>query len=215
MVLRIGKPFHPERYYSEANLITCARLVGSLIFFILAIIHQNHIYNYIGFIIHWLMDFIDGWYARNFKQETIFGAELDIIADRFEIFFFFVIFLFFHPQLYLPAALYLIDYGFIDFYLSYQFIKFDIISPNYFYKVDDTVYLLNYSPGGKFINSSAVILLLIFLPQISGLVVVLACALIVVKTYSIFRLAQIEKVQCAQLNQAVDEGERLVWQTRK
>lgn len=149
---------------------------------------MNPIYNFIGFGIHWIVDFIDGFYARKFKQETIFGAELDLIADRVEIIFFYVNFLYFRPYLFLPVALYLIDYAFVDFYLSYQFIKYDIISPNYFYKVNKTVYLLNYSPGGKFSNSSVVTLLLIFLPQFQVIVIIIASILIGIKSFSIYLL---------------------------
>lgn len=188
MKFKLGRPLPPESFYSEANIITLIRLVLSLFFFLLAILKNNPTYNYIGFFIHWFVDFLDGYYARKLNQETILGAEIDIIADRFEIFFFYIIFLHFRPQLYLPAALYLIDYAFIDFYLSYQFVKYDIISPNYFYKVDKIVYQLNYSPGGKFSNSSIVTLALIFLPQVANIVAIYACGLIVVKSYSVYRL---------------------------
>ncbi len=192
MSYRIGKALSPDRFYSEANVITIFRLIASLIFFILAILRNDPFYNYVGFFIHWLVDFIDGFYARRFKQETILGAEIDIIADRFEIMFFYIIFLHFRPYLFLPAALYLIDYAFIDFYLSYQFVKFDIISPNYFYKVDQIIYRLNYSPAGKFSNSSVVTLGLIFLPQFGPLIAIYAVGLIIVKSYSVFRLFHIQ-----------------------
>ncbi|MDW7679607.1 MAG: CDP-alcohol phosphatidyltransferase family protein [bacterium] len=195
MKLKLGKPLHADSVYSEANIITLIRLVASLFFFILAIVRNNPTYNYIGFFIHWLVDFLDGYYARKFKQETIVGAEIDIIADRFEILFFYVIFLHFRPYLALPAAIYLVNYAFIDFYLSYQFIKFNIISPNYFYKVDRNVYLLNYSPGGKFSNSSVVTLGLIFLPQLAGFITIYALGLIVVKTYSVFRLFKLQSLK--------------------
>jgi len=191
--LKLFKPLAPERYYSEANFITYLRLVFSLFFFLLSILKANPLYLFIGFGIHWIGGFIDGFYARQFKQETIFGAELDVIADRLEIIFFYVNFLYFRPYLFLPVTLYLIDYAFIDFYLSYQFIKYNIISPNYFYKVDKIVYLLNYSPGGKFSNSSVVTLMLIFLPQFHIVVTVIACILIGVKSYSIYRLSKINK----------------------
>jgi len=122
------------------------------------------------------------------------GAEIDIIADRLEIIFFYVVFLHFRPQLYLPATLYLFDYAFIDFYLSYQFIKYDIISPNYFYKVDRVVYLLNYSPGGKFSNSSVVTLTLILWPHLSVIVSCYAIGLIIVKSYSVYRLFHLKRI---------------------
>ena len=188
MKFRLGKPLDPASFYSEANILTLIRIVLSLAFFILAILKQSFTYSFIGFLIHWIGDFIDGFYARKLKQETILGAEIDIIADRLEIIFFYVVFLHFRPNLYLPAVLYLIDYAFVDFYLSYQFVKYDIISPNYFYKVDKIIYRLNYSPAGKFSNSSVVTLTLIFLPQLSILVSVYATLLIVVKSYSVYRL---------------------------
>jgi CDP-diacylglycerol--glycerol-3-phosphate 3-phosphatidyltransferase len=81
------------------------------------------------------------------------------------------------------------DFAFVDFYLSYQFIKYGIISPNYFYKVDRTVYRLNFSPVGKFCNSTVVTLTLIFLPRLQLLALAFACTLIAVKVYSIGRLS--------------------------
>lgn len=193
MELKLGKPLAPQSFYSEANILTLIRIVLSLVFFILAIIEASFTYLLIGFFVHWIGDFIDGYYARKFKQETILGAEIDIIADRLEILFFYVIFLHFRPHLYLPAVLYLLDYAFVDFYLSYQFIKFDIISPNYFYKVDRIIYLLNYSPGGKFSNSSIVTLSLIFLPQFIVFISIYALLLILVKSYSVYRLFNLKK----------------------
>lgn len=183
-----GKPVAPQSFYSEANILTLTRLILSLVFYILAILKQNPNYNYIGFVVHSIGDFLDGFYARKFKQETLFGAELDIIADRLEMIFFYVIFLHFRPYLFLPVALFLFNYAFVDFYLSYQFVKYDIISINYFYKVDRIVFLLNYSNAAKFINSTIVALTLIFLPQLSTLVSIFALLLIAVKSYSVYRL---------------------------
>jgi CDP-diacylglycerol---glycerol-3-phosphate 3-phosphatidyltransferase len=178
----------PEAVHSLPNLITYIRLTVSMSFFITSIHTGNILYNYIGLGVHWLGDVLDGFIARTFKQETIFGAEIDIIADRVEVLFFFIIFLFFRPFLFLPVALYIIDFAFIDFYLSYQFLKYGLISPNYFYKIDKRVYLLNYSPGGKFCNSTVVTLWLIFLPQLWGAAAGMASILIAIKIYSICRL---------------------------
>ncbi len=182
------KPKAPESFYSEANVLTLLRIAGSLYFFILAVLHANPTYNFIGLAIHLIGDYLDGLCARVCKQETIVGAEIDLIADRLEAVFFYVNFIYFRPGLFIPVAIYLIDYAFIDFYLSYQFQKYGIISPNYFYKVDKTVYRLNYSPIGKFCNSTVVVLLLIFLPQWPILPGALATILVGVKSYSIYLL---------------------------
>lgn len=188
MKCRPFKPKDPHCFYSEPNILTLLRLVLSLAFFILAIIEQSPTYNFIGLGIHWLGDVLDGTYARIFKQETILGAEIDIIADRVEILFFFVNFLYFNPQLFLPVAIYIINFAFVDFYLSYQFLKHDIISPLYFHKVDRTVHLLNFSLGGRCFNSTMVPLFLIFLPHLQIIATIFASALIGVKSYSIYLL---------------------------
>ena len=189
-----GRPFGPRdpgSAYSEANLVTLLRLGGSLVFFVLAAVRGDPTLNFIGLGIHWLGDVLDGALARKARQETVLGAEIDIIADRVEVLFFYVNFLHFHPGVAVAAAVYVLDFAFVDFYLSYQFIKFDLISPNYFGRVDRRVYLLNYSPGGKFMNSTVVTLLLIFLPAWQAAAAVLAGGLIAVKVYSIRRLARI------------------------
>jgi CDP-diacylglycerol--glycerol-3-phosphate 3-phosphatidyltransferase len=184
-VVTLFKSRSPQAFYSEANILTLLRLVLSLSFFILAVLKMNPTYNFIGMAIHLLGDYIDGLVARVFKQETILGAEIDIIADRVEALFFYVNFLYFRPDLFIPVAIYIIDYSFIDFYLSNQFLKYDIISPNYFYKVDRTVYLLNYSPLGKFSNSTVVVLMLIIIPQFPFIITIWAMALIGIKLFSI------------------------------
>ncbi len=184
----VFKPRDPSSYFSLPNVITLLRLILCLIFFSLAIIKGNAMYNFIGLGIHWFGDVLDGFIARRFKQETILGAEIDIIADRVEILFFYVNFLYFNPELAVAIVIYIVDFAFIDFYLSYQFLKYDIISPNYFNKVDRTVYFLNYSPGGKFCNSTIVTLILIFLPGLHLLAAILASLLIGIKAFSIHLL---------------------------
>ncbi len=184
------KRLDPRSFRSWPNLITLIRLVASLIFFSLAAIKSNPNLNFIGLGLHWAGDVADGLLARRIKQETILGAEIDIIADRLESVFFYLNFLRFNPHLFLPIIIYLIDFAFIDFYLSYQFIKYPIISPNYFYLVDRRVYLYNFSPFAKFCNSTVVALLLIFAPQWQILATLFAFGLIMVKMRSIFWLRE-------------------------
>ena len=198
--IKIFSPLPPESIFSIPNVITVIRFVGSLVFFILAIEKMDLTYNYIGLAIHWIGDMADGNYARFFKQETIFGAEIDIIADRVGFLFFYIIYLVFKPELALPVALFVINFAFIDFYLSYQFLKFDLISINYFYKVDRTVYKLNFSFLGKPANTVVVTLTLIFFPQYWLFAAVFAIGLIVVKCYSIYRLHQLEPYKRRRVN---------------
>ena len=190
--IKIFSPLPPENIFSIPNVITLIRFVGSIVFFVLAILEMNQTYNYIGLAIHWIGDVADGGYARLFKQETIFGAEIDIIADRVEFLFFYFIFLVFNPELALPVILFVVNFAFVDFYLSYQFLKFDLISINHFYKVDKTVHRLNFGPIGKPVNTVVVTCTLIFFPQFWLFATVFALCLIVVKCYSIYRLHQLE-----------------------
>ena len=189
-VHRLFKPRPPQAHYSEANHVTLLRLVASLSFFALAIVERNPAYNYIGLAIHWGGDMLDGFLARRFRQETIFGAEIDIIADRIETLAFFAVLLSFRPGLLVPVVIYTVNFALIDLYLSFQFVKYDLISPNYFYKVDRMVHLLNYTRFAKFCNSSLVVLLMIFLPQHHALAATIACILIGVKLLSIHMLSR-------------------------
>lgn len=193
-IISMFKPRPPDSIYSESNILTLVRLSGCLVFFTLAAIENNPTANFIGLGIHWVGDYLDGRLARWRRQETILGAEIDLIADRIETLFFYVNFLRFEPALFLPVTAYLLDFAFVDFYLSYQFLKYDIISPNYFYKVDRTVHRLNFTTLGKFCNSTVVTLTLIFLPRLQLLALIFACGLIAVKTYSI-RLLIVKNLQ--------------------
>jgi len=185
-----AKSLDPKSFSSWPNLVTLFRLIASLIFFTLAAVKSSPVLNFIGLGLHWAGDVADGVLARRARQETILGAEIDIIADRVESIFFYVNFLTFNPRLFLPIVLYLVDFAFIDFYLSYQFLKYPIISPNYFYLVDRRVYRYNFSPLAKFCNSTVVALLLIFLPQWQILATLFAGGLIMLKMRSIFWLRE-------------------------
>ena len=188
---RLLPPRPPQSLYSEANLVTAVRLVVSLAFFALAVVAGRELYNFVGLAVHWAGDSLDGWTARHFRQETVLGAEADIVADRVETLFFFVNFVHFHPALFLPVVVYILDFAVVDFYLSYQFVKFDIISINYFDRVDRRVYDLNFSPAGKLANSAVVPLILIFAPAARGVALALAGGLIAVKVHSAGRLLRL------------------------
>ena len=90
-------PKPPESFFSVPNVITVIRLGGSTVFFALAIVEMNSLYNYIGLIIHYLGDVLDGFCARFFRQETILGAKIEIIVDRIEITLFYLMHLIFNP----------------------------------------------------------------------------------------------------------------------
>jgi len=82
--------------------------------------------------------------------------------------------------------------------LSYQFIKFDLISVDFFYLVDQKVFKFNFSQPGKLVNSTVIPLLLIFLPQLWPLTLILTAGLIWIKIDSILILRK-KKIQAIQI----------------
>ena len=90
----------------------------------------------------------------------------------------------------LPITLILFEFMILDHYLSNQFLRWPILSPNYFYVVDRTIWRLNWSPPGKFVNSGAVTILLLATGSIWAALPVLA-GLYAVNLYSFARLQRL------------------------
>lgn len=201
------------------NAITLARIVICLPVFAFASYSHNEFWNFVGLGLHWALDGLDGYLARSLNQETRFGAQIDIIADRAMVAFFYINYLPSHPQLAAPIVIYLILYGFVDHYLSNQFLQWGLLSPNYFYQADPKVWLLNWSTPGKFINSGLFTVLVLTtgsawatLPALVGLAIV--------KTFTIWRIHRLAlPAAWANLRQAPPEprlrlGELLAGSTR-
>lgn len=161
-----------------------------LIIFTYAFMQQNLTINLIGLAVHWVLDMADGRLARAFKQETVFGAQFDILSDRLLVIFFLLNLILLKPVILFPVVLYFAEFILLDTFLSIQFLNWGIISPNYFYKVDHKIWVLNWSPPAKFLNSSLVILLLL-LTDLDWLPAFAAVLLIIIKLFSIIRLQKI------------------------
>jgi CDP-diacylglycerol--glycerol-3-phosphate 3-phosphatidyltransferase len=168
-----------ETLLNWPNAITVARIIICLPVFAFAAYSRSTVWNFVGLGLHWALDGLDGYLARSLKQETRFGAQIDIIADRAMVAFFYINYLPIHPHLAAPIVLYLILYGFVDHYLSNQFLQWGLLSPNYFYQADPTVWLLNWSTPGKFANSGLFTVLVLStdsawatLPALIGLAIV-------------------------------------------
>ena len=168
-----------ETLLNWPNAITVARILICLPVFAFAAYSRSTVWNFVGLGLHWALDGLDGYLARSLKQETRFGAQIDIIADRAMVAFFYINYLPTHPQLAAPIVTYLILYGFVDHYLSNQFLQWGLLSPNYFYQADAKVWLLNWSTPGKFVNSGLFTVLVLVtgsalatLPALVGLAIV-------------------------------------------
>jgi CDP-diacylglycerol--glycerol-3-phosphate 3-phosphatidyltransferase len=182
----------PTRLVAEdlrtwANAVTLIRTVVGLALFTIAALEHSMAWNLAGLAVYWCLDGLDGRLARSLHQETRFGAQFDILSDRFLIAFFYLNYQALHPEAAVVIAPYLFEFMILDHYLSNQFMRWPILSPNYFYVVDRTIWRLNWSPPGKFFNSGMVTLLLLGTGSIWPVLPVLV-ALYGVKLYSAARL---------------------------
>ena len=176
-----------EPWLTAANVVTAIRTLGGVLMFAAAARAHSPLLNFGGLAVYWVLDILDGWLARRFDQETRLGAQFDILADRLLVAFFYFNYLHWNPEAALPVLLFLTNFMVLDHFLSNQFLRWPIRSPNYFYQVDRVTYLLNWSPLGKATNSGLVTVALAFLGW-HDCAIAICAALILVKGYSIGRL---------------------------
>jgi CDP-diacylglycerol--glycerol-3-phosphate 3-phosphatidyltransferase len=150
-----------ETAWTLANVVTVVRLLSCLVIFGHAFATRSATWNFIGLGVYWALDVADGAAARWLDQETRLGAQLDILADRILVCLFYVVYLLLHPGMLVPVLMFLFQFMGIDHYLSNQWMRWPIRSPNYFHLVDRTVWLLNWSPAAKLLNSAVVTLVLV------------------------------------------------------
>ncbi len=147
-----------------ANLVTLLRLVLGLVAFGAALASGREVWNFVGLAIYWAGDLLDGILARRLKQETIFGAEFDILADRLLVCLFYTCYVSAHPAKLVVGLLFLFEFMVLDHFLSNQFVRWPIRSPNYFYLVDRRTWRWLWSRPGKALNTGLVTLLTIGMP---------------------------------------------------
>jgi CDP-diacylglycerol--glycerol-3-phosphate 3-phosphatidyltransferase len=198
----VKNAIHDDGIWTWANAVTLVRLCVSLTLLTLSATLKDESYNYAGLAVFWAGDLLDGFLARKLDQETLLGAQFDILADRTLFFFFYMNYMNFHPETKVVVILFLINFMVIDHYLSNQFMRWPVISPNYFYQVDRRIWQLNWSPIGKFLNSGLITGMLVLIPT-HPFCLITVVSLIALKLYSgvrLFRIAtlsQARKVQAA------------------
>jgi len=147
-----------------ANLVTLIRLVLGLAVFGVVLAGARERWIYLGLVIYWVGDLLDGLLARRLGQETIFGAEFDILTDRFQVCLFYLTYVSFHPEKTAVALVFLFEFVVLDHFLSNQFVRWRVRSPNYFYAVDRLTWRWLWSKPAKAFNCGLVTLLMIGLP---------------------------------------------------
>jgi CDP-diacylglycerol--glycerol-3-phosphate 3-phosphatidyltransferase len=170
-----------------ANAVTALRTLVCVVLFTVAAARHSAAWNLAGLVTFWLLDIADGWLARRLHQETRLGAQFDILADRLLVALFYMNHLAWHHELVVPIALFLVQFMLLDHYLSNQFLRFDLLSPNYFHRVDRVIWGLNWSPPAKLFNTALVTVLLVG-ANAPGWATAAALALVAVKLYSLARL---------------------------
>ncbi len=147
-----------------ANLVTAVRLLGGLTIFGAFWLARGELWNFVGLGVYWLGDVLDGYLARRLRQETVFGAQFDILSDRILVCLFYLGYVTLHPVKTPAALLFLLEFAVVDHYVSNQFVRWPILSPNYFHLIDRPTWLWLWSPAAKALNCGLVTVLLIGLP---------------------------------------------------
>jgi len=179
-----------ERLLTGATVITAVRTVASVVLAAMAAHQQSLTLLVVALGVYWVGDMLDGFYARVRDCETRIGAVLDIMCDRFNAAAFYIGLAWLQPDLSPAIFVYLAEFMVIDCFLSIAFLAWPIRSPNYFFVVDRTIWLWNWSKPAKAVNSALfAVLLLVTGWMWVGLVI--ATALLVLKCVSLRRLAQI------------------------
>ena len=151
-----------ERFWTVATVATVVRTLASLAICITAARNEDLRLLVIGLVVYWVGDIVDGTLARLLHCETRIGAVVDLLSDRLNCAAFYIGLCWLEPVYSLPVSIYLFEFLVIDAFLSLAFLAWPIRSPNYFFAVDEKIWLWNWSKPGKAVNSAlfAVLLLL-------------------------------------------------------
>lgn len=179
-----------ERIGTSATVITFVRTIASVAIAGVAAHDESLRLLVVALVVYWAGDSLDGFVARIRGCETRMGAVLDILSDRFCAAAFYLGLVWLHHEYAVPVFIYLAEFMVIDCFLSLAFLAWPVRSPNYFYVIDRTIWLWNWSKPGKAVNSSlfAVLLLVTGMPWLGA---VIATALLAMKVASLVRLGRI------------------------
>jgi CDP-diacylglycerol--glycerol-3-phosphate 3-phosphatidyltransferase len=179
-----------ERLGTSANVVTLVRTLATVVLAGLAAQQGSLELLVASLVVYWVGDILDGTVARLRGCETRVGATLDILCDRISAAGFYLGLAWLMPGLTWPVMVYLVEFMVVDCFLSLAFLAWPIRSPNYFHVVDRPLWLWNWSKPGKAVNSSIfAVLLLVTESAAVGLVV--AIALLALKSVSLARLMRL------------------------
>ncbi|WP_027659579.1 CDP-alcohol phosphatidyltransferase family protein [Salinispora fenicalii] len=195
----------PPRIAQAANTVTTVRTVGAVAVAIGAIATRDPVLAVTAYLIYWVGDMLDGWTARRLNQETRFGAVFDILADRLCCILCIIPLLQARPQMAAPIAVFLLQFVVVDLVLSLSFLRFGLLSPNYFFRVHRGVFQWNWSLPAKAANTSALVLLVFFVPS-PWPALTLALAVTAIKIASLVVVRRLPDSRPPQRGQAPGHG---------
>ncbi|MEV0458957.1 CDP-alcohol phosphatidyltransferase family protein [Catellatospora methionotrophica] len=179
----------PVTLLNVPNSVTAVRTVTAVGLAMAALTHRSAHLLVAAYLIYWIGDMVDGFTARALGQETRAGAVFDIVADRACTSACAAALVVLLPPTALPVAVFLVQFMVIDQLLSLMFLRWPLLGPNYFAAVSRSIYLWNWSPPAKALNTAAVVILAIFTP--TAVAVTFAVAVAAVKTISLVCAARL------------------------
>lgn len=171
------------------NLVTLLRTVAAIGVGAAAVARADVALLALAYAIYWVGDVADGWLARRLGQETRTGAVFDIVGDRACTVLLCGGLVAAHPHAWLVVGVFLVSFAVVDTMLSLSFLHWDLLGPNDFHTVDRRVWLLNWSPAAKALNTTGVVGLVLLGATAPALV--LAVAGLAVKVWSGVRVASL------------------------
>lgn len=178
-----------EDPWTWPNRISLARTVLALGVGAVAATERSLVLLAVAYAVYWVGDVLDGWVARRTGTETRQGAVLDILCDRASCGMLAVTLLGLLPGAAPAITVFLLQFMVVDCMLSLGFLRWPVLSPNYFWVVDRTIYRWNWSPPAKATNTAA--LILVVAAGWYGTALVLALAQLVVKSVSLVALTRL------------------------
>jgi CDP-diacylglycerol--glycerol-3-phosphate 3-phosphatidyltransferase len=179
-----------ERLGTPANVVTVVRTVAAVALAAWAAVDGDLGLLVLSLAVYWVGDIADGMVARHAHCETRIGAVLDILCDRFSAAAFYLGLVWLQPEHALPVIVYLAEFMVVDCFLSLAFLAWPIRSPNYFYVVDRTTWLWNWSKPAKATNS-AIFAVLLLTTGWTWVALAAASALLLAKSVSLVRLVRV------------------------
>lgn len=143
------------------NAVTLVRTAAAVALAVPAIVAASAPLLVAAYLCYWIGDVLDGVLARALRQETRTGAVLDILADRACCCLCACALLVLRHDMAAPLAIFLFQFMVLDCLLSLSFLRWPLLSPNYFGLVHRGVYRWNWSPPAKAVNTGGLVVLIL------------------------------------------------------